>query len=45
LTIQLKSRYARIVEIGGLIEGVSPVKNYHTRFRDIIARDSPEKLL
>ena len=28
-----------------IIEGVSMVKNYRTQFRDIIAKDSPEKLL
>jgi len=28
-----------------IIEGVSLVKNYRTQFRDIIAKDSPEKLL
>ena len=28
-----------------IIEGVSLVKNYRTQFREIIAKDSPEKLL
>ena len=28
-----------------IIEGVSMVKNYRTQFREIIAKDSPEKLL
>ena len=28
-----------------IIEGVSMVKNYRTQFRDIISKDSPEKLL
>jgi phospholipid transport system substrate-binding protein len=28
-----------------IIEGVSMVKNYRTQFRQIIAKDSPEKLL
>ena len=28
-----------------IIEGVSMVKNYRTQFRDILAKDSPEKLL
>ncbi len=28
-----------------VIEGVSMVKNYRTQFREIIAKDSPEKLL
>ncbi|MFC1880061.1 phospholipid-binding protein MlaC [Thermodesulfobacteriota bacterium] len=28
-----------------IIEGVSMVKNYRTQFRDIIAKDSPDKLL
>jgi phospholipid transport system substrate-binding protein len=28
-----------------IIEGVSMVKNYRTQFRDIIAKESPEKLL
>jgi phospholipid transport system substrate-binding protein len=28
-----------------IIEGVSMVKNYRTQFKQIIAKDSPEKLL
>ena len=28
-----------------IIEGVSMVKNYRTQFRDILSKDSPEKLL
>ena len=28
-----------------IIEGVSMVKNYRTQFREILAKDSPEKLL
>ena len=28
-----------------IIEGVSMVKNYRTQFRDILAKDSPDKLL
>ena len=28
-----------------VIEGVSMVKNYRTQFREIIAKDSPDKLL
>jgi len=28
-----------------IIEGVSLVKNYRTQFREILAKDSPEKLL
>ena len=28
-----------------IIEGVSLVKNYRTQFKEIIAKDSPEKLL
>ena len=28
-----------------IIEGVSLVKNYRTQFREIIAKDSPEKLI
>jgi phospholipid transport system substrate-binding protein len=28
-----------------IIEGVSLVKNYRTQFREIIAKDSPEKLM
>jgi len=28
-----------------IIEGVSMVKNYRTQFKDILAKDSPEKLL
>ena len=28
-----------------IIEGVSMVKNYRTQFRQILAKDSPEKLL
>ncbi|MEE4606139.1 MAG: ABC transporter substrate-binding protein, partial [Desulfobacteraceae bacterium] len=28
-----------------IIEGVSLVKNYRSQFREIIAKDSPEKLL
>ena len=28
-----------------IIEGVSMVKNYRTQFREIIAKESPEKLL
>ena len=28
-----------------LIEGVSMAKNYRTQFKEIIAKDSPEKLL
>jgi phospholipid transport system substrate-binding protein len=28
-----------------IIEGVSMVKNYRDQFKDILAKDSPEKLL
>ena len=28
-----------------IIEGVSMVKNYRTQFKDILAKDSPDKLL
>jgi phospholipid transport system substrate-binding protein len=28
-----------------IIEGVSMVKNYRTQFRQILSKDSPEKLL
>ena len=28
-----------------IIEGVSMVKNYRTQFRDILAKDSPDKLI
>jgi phospholipid transport system substrate-binding protein len=28
-----------------IVEGVSMVKNYRTQFKEILANDSPEKLL
>ena len=44
--------FYRLTDKGGswkvydvIIEGVSMVKNYRTQFRDIIAKDSPDKLL
>ena len=38
-----KSGSWRVYDI--IIEGVSMVKNYRTQFREILAKDSPEKLL
>jgi phospholipid transport system substrate-binding protein len=38
-----KSGQWRVYDL--IIEGVSLVKNYRTQFREIIAKDSPEKLL
>jgi phospholipid transport system substrate-binding protein len=38
-----KSGSWRVYDV--IIEGVSMVKNYRTQFREIIAKDSPEKLL
>ena len=44
--------FYRLTDKGGswkvydvVIEGVSMVKNYRTQFRDILAKDSPDKLL
>ena len=44
--------FYRLTDKGGswkvydvIIEGVSMVKNYRTQFRDILAKDSPDKLL
>ena len=38
-----KSGQWRVYDV--IIEGVSMVKNYRTQFREILAKDSPEKLL
>ncbi len=38
-----KSGSWRVYDV--IIEGVSMVKNYRTQFREILAKDSPEKLL
>ena len=38
-----KSGHWKVYDL--IIEGVSLVKNYRTQFRQIIAKDSPEKLL
>ena len=38
-----KSGEWRVYDV--IIEGVSMVKNYRTQFREILAKDSPEKLL
>jgi phospholipid transport system substrate-binding protein len=44
--------FYRLTDKGGswkvydiIIEGVSMVKNYRTQFRDVLAKDSPDKLL